>query len=48
MAKDPGDRFDSGAELAHAVEDAARGRLDKALQGRAERLLARLPWGAPG
>jgi serine/threonine protein kinase len=44
MAKDPADRFDSGAEFAQALDAAARGRLDASLRVRAERLLARLPW----
>jgi len=47
LAKNPADRFDSGAELARAVEEASRGNVDAALRERAERLLARLPWGAP-
>jgi serine/threonine-protein kinase len=46
MAKDAGDRFDSAAELAQALDAAARGRLGAPLRARAERLLARLPWGA--
>jgi hypothetical protein len=46
LAKDPADRFDSGAQLARAVEEAARGHIDATLRERAERLLARLPWGA--
>jgi serine/threonine-protein kinase len=46
MAKDPADRFETSADFAQAVDAAARGRLDAALQTRAERLLARLPWGA--
>jgi len=44
LAKDPDDRFDSAAELAHALDAAARGRVDAALRGRAERMLAKLPW----
>ncbi|MGH7298105.1 MAG: serine/threonine-protein kinase, partial [Polyangiaceae bacterium] len=46
LAKDPADRFDSAADMAQALEAAARGRLDAALRARGERLLARLPWGA--
>ena len=46
MAKDPADRFDSAAELAQALDAAARGRLAAPLRAQAERLLARLPWGA--
>jgi eukaryotic-like serine/threonine-protein kinase len=48
LAKDPADRFDSASELAQALDAAARGRLDAALRARGERLVARLPWGAPG
>jgi serine/threonine-protein kinase len=48
IAKDPGDRFASAAEFVEAIDDAARGKLEPALRGRAERLLAKLPWtGAP-
>ncbi|HEY8040593.1 MAG TPA: serine/threonine-protein kinase, partial [Polyangiaceae bacterium] len=47
LAKDPADRFDSAAELAQALDAASRGRLDAALRARAQRLLARLSWGAP-
>jgi eukaryotic-like serine/threonine-protein kinase len=46
LAKNPADRFDSGAELAAAMDHAAKGQVDAALRERAERLLARLPWGA--
>jgi serine/threonine-protein kinase len=46
MAKEAADRFDSAAELAQALDAAARGRLAAPLRTRAERLLARLPWGA--
>jgi hypothetical protein len=44
IAKDPGDRFASAGELATALEDAARGRLEPAFRVRGERLLASLPW----
>jgi len=44
MAKDPAERFDSGAELARAFEEALRGRLDPALRERAERLAKSHPW----
>jgi tRNA A-37 threonylcarbamoyl transferase component Bud32 len=46
LAKDAADRFDSAAELAQSLDEAARGRLAAPLRVRAERLLARLPWGA--
>ena len=46
LAKDPADRFDSAADMAQALDAAARGKLDAALRARAERLLQRLPWGA--
>lgn len=46
MAKNPADRFDSAAEFADAMEAASQRRLDGDLRARAERLLARLPWGA--
>ncbi|HEY8091916.1 MAG TPA: serine/threonine-protein kinase [Polyangiaceae bacterium] len=46
LAKDPANRFDSAAEMAQALDAAARGKLDDALRARAEKLLARLPWGA--
>jgi serine/threonine-protein kinase len=44
LAKEASDRFDSAAELAHALEDAARGHVEDALRSRAEYLLAKLPW----
>jgi serine/threonine-protein kinase len=44
MAKDPAERFDSGAELARAFDEALRGRLDPALRERAERLAKSQPW----
>jgi serine/threonine-protein kinase len=46
LAKDPADRFESAADLARALEDAARGNLDPALRARAERLVEAHPWGA--
>jgi serine/threonine-protein kinase len=45
MAKKPEDRFDSGAELADALDAATRGELSPDLRERAARLLAALPWG---
>jgi serine/threonine protein kinase len=44
IAKNPVDRFASAGELATAIEDAARGRLEPAFRIRGERLLASLPW----
>jgi eukaryotic-like serine/threonine-protein kinase len=44
LAKSPDDRFESAAEFAHALDAAARGRLDASLRGRAEKLLAKLDW----
>jgi serine/threonine-protein kinase len=46
MAKDPADRFETAADFAQAVDAACRGRLDASLRASADRLLARLPWGA--
>ncbi len=46
LAKAPEDRFASAAELAHAVDAAARGLLDAALRARAQRVLAKLDWAA--
>jgi eukaryotic-like serine/threonine-protein kinase len=46
LAKAPQQRFDSGSELARALERAARGKLDPELHERAERLLASVPWRA--
>ena len=48
LAKDPAERFESGSEFAQALDAAGRGKLDASLRARGERLLARLPWGAPG
>ncbi|MCC6524383.1 MAG: protein kinase, partial [Polyangiaceae bacterium] len=44
LAKDPKDRFDSGAEMAQALEAAARRRLAPELRARADELLSRAPW----
>jgi hypothetical protein len=44
LAKDPWERFDSGAELADALEKANRGRLPGALRERAQRILDEHPW----
>ncbi len=44
LAKNPEDRFDRAAELADALDAAAKGRLDPAIAARAERVLARHPW----
>jgi serine/threonine-protein kinase len=45
LAKDPWERFDSGAELADALDKGSRGRLPDALRARADRLLQEHPWG---
>jgi serine/threonine-protein kinase len=45
LAKRPEDRFDSAADFAQALDAASRDKLDASLIARAERLLARLPWG---
>lgn len=45
LAKRPGDRFDTGAELADAIEVALTGRLDEATRRRARALVAEMPWG---
>jgi len=45
LAKHAHDRFDGAAEMAAALEAAARGDLDAKLRERAERLLAKHPWG---
>lgn len=44
LAKSSADRFDSAAELAEALEGAARGSLSSELSARAERVLLRHPW----
>jgi hypothetical protein len=44
MAKDPEDRFDSGAGLAMSLEAAARRRLPPELRERADGLSAKHPW----
>jgi hypothetical protein len=46
MAKDPAERFDSGEELADALEGAARGTTSAAIRQRARQLEAKQPWGA--
>jgi eukaryotic-like serine/threonine-protein kinase len=44
LAKAPADRYASGAELAEALRDAARGHLPSPLRDRAARLAATHPW----
>jgi serine/threonine-protein kinase len=44
LAKEPVDRFDSGAALADALEAALANRLDPALRRRATQLVEALPW----
>ena len=44
LAKRPEDRFESASELVSALDAAARGRLDAALQRRAESVLRASPW----
>jgi serine/threonine-protein kinase len=44
LAKAPAERFATGAELAHALDDALRGALDPALRRRADARLRALPW----
>jgi serine/threonine-protein kinase len=46
LAKDPEARFESGMEMAAALDAAARGACDPALARRAEAVLATRPWGA--
>jgi eukaryotic-like serine/threonine-protein kinase len=46
LAKDPLVRFDSAAELADALEAAARGEVDPIVRARAEAVLAEWPWSA--
>lgn len=45
LAKSPDDRFESALELAQALEAASRGGIQRDLAARAERVLARHPWG---
>jgi serine/threonine-protein kinase len=45
MAKRREDRFDSGFELADALERASKGELDAATRRRAEAVLKKHPWG---
>ncbi|HEX4513245.1 MAG TPA: serine/threonine-protein kinase [Polyangiaceae bacterium] len=47
LAKDPKDRFDSGAALADALEASTTSRLDPKLRRRATKLLDTLPWREP-
>lgn len=44
LAKDPDERFASGAELAEAFTAAVRNELSPALRARAQQLLQRMPW----
>ena len=48
LAKTASDRWDSGEELAKALDAAARGHLDPALRERGEAIVARQPWGGKG
>lgn len=48
LAKDPGERFETAAQLAQALDAATRGRIEPATAARARRLLEELPWGASG
>jgi hypothetical protein len=45
LAKDPAERFASALEMADALREASRGRLDPSLRVHAQTLLAALPWG---
>ncbi len=45
LAKAPADRFDSGGELARALEAASVGEISAELRERATGVLARFPWG---
>jgi serine/threonine-protein kinase len=45
LAKTPADRFATGDELARALVEGARGRVDAELERRARAVLARAPWG---
>jgi tRNA A-37 threonylcarbamoyl transferase component Bud32 len=44
LAKDPADRFESGDELADALEAAAKGEIAPAVKVRAEAILMKHPW----
>jgi eukaryotic-like serine/threonine-protein kinase len=46
LAKQPDDRFATGAELASALEAALAGELDPDLRKRADALVRRQPWGS--
>jgi hypothetical protein len=45
LAKQPADRFASGAELAAALDAAQVGKVPAAIEARARRLLQKSPWG---
>jgi serine/threonine-protein kinase len=47
LAKEPSDRFESGAELAEALEMALAGRLPERARKAGRALLAALPWREP-
>jgi serine/threonine-protein kinase len=44
LAKEPADRFESVADLIHALEGAASDHIDPSVRARAQRLLGKLPW----
>jgi tRNA A-37 threonylcarbamoyl transferase component Bud32 len=48
LAKAPGDRFESAAEIASALDEASRGELSPLVRSRGERLLEKMPWGWKG
>ncbi len=48
LAKGPGDRFESAAEIASALDEASRGELSPLVRSRGERLLEKMPWGWKG
>jgi len=48
MAKRPTDRFDTGSELADALEAAFEGKLDDLTRKHAHGLLSAMPWGSRG
>jgi tRNA A-37 threonylcarbamoyl transferase component Bud32 len=48
LAESPGDRFESAAEIAIALEEASRGELSPPTRSRAERLLQKMSWGFKG